>query len=296
LYRPALLAQMVVLFNHKQTNSNQTYYYAFVVPNLPRVPLVNWGDYQSEPFDPHALDPNPFAEAYYADVPSGLSSGTGFKDLQNNLIDWLALNCYLISYYNPVLKIYSSLNESQRDFVAKVQAICRQERDKEVDQVAGRYDTKLAQLEAKAATVQARREQKIDELSARKQEEMLSVGEDMMAMMRGSTQKMLSRATRLRRYTSTTEDRLGVYDQQYENIARQYEAVQAELEQTLQSVQDKWVNVVQQSQEVRITPFKKDITPQIFGIGWVPYWDVSINGTSVILPASSSGLSQAQTA
>jgi hypothetical protein len=165
-----------------------------------------------------------------------------------------------------------------------------------VDQVAGRYDTKLAQLEAKAATVQARREQKIDELSARKQEEMLSVGEDMMAMMRGSTQKMLSRATRLRRYTSTTEDRLGVYDQQYENIARQYEAVQAELEQTLQSVQDKWVNVVQQSQEVRITPFKKDITPQIFGIGWVPYWDVSINGTSVILPASSSGLSQAQTA
>lgn len=294
LYRPALLAQMVVLFNHKQTNSNQTYYYAFVVPNLPRVPLLNWADYQSEPFDPHALDPNPFAEAYYADIPSGLSTGTGFKDLQSNLTDWLALNCYLTVYYNPVLKLYSSLYEAQRDFVAKVQAVCRQERDKEVDQVAARFDTKLAQMEAKANTIQARREQKIDELSARKQEEMLSAGESLLGMVKGRSERVLSRATRLRRYANTTEDRLGVYDQQYENIARQYEATQAELEQSLQAVQDKWVNVVQQNQEVRVTPLKKDITPQLFGIGWVPYWDVSINGTAVILPASSSGLSQAQ--
>ncbi len=294
LYRPSLLAQVAVLFSHRQTSSSQSYVYAFVVPNLPRTPLINWGDYVSEPFDPHALEPNPFADAYYAEVPSTLAKGSGFKDLQANLVDYLALNVWLTVYYNPVLKQYSSLYETQNDFYARIQAICRQERDKEIDLVAGRYDSKLAQFEAKATTYQARVGQKEDELSARKQEELFSGGESVLGMFKGRSEHVLSRATRLRRYTTTAQDRKGIYEQQLDNIARQLDNTQHEMEQALQAVQDKWVNTVQQVQEVRVAPLKKDITPTLWGIGWVPYWDVVINGTSVILPASSSGLSTAQ--
>jgi hypothetical protein len=294
LYRPALLAQVAVLFNHKQTNSQQTFYYAFVVPNLPRTPLLDWAQYQSETFDPHSLDPNPFADAYYADVSPSLAKGSGFKDLQNNLIDYLAMNTWLNVYYNPILKQYSSLYESQRDFQARIQAICRQERDRELDAVAQRYDSKLAQLEAKIMTYQARAEQKEEELRDRKQEETLSAGEDLLGLMRGRSERILSRATRLRRYSTTAENRMGIYEQQIQNIDAQIQALQADMEQALQAVQNKWVDVVQQVQEVRVAPLKKDITPQIFGIGWVPYWDAVINGSSVILPASSSGLSSAQ--
>ena len=294
LYRPALLAQLAVLFNHKQTNSQQVYYYAFVVPNLPRSPLIDWGQYASETFDPHALDPNPFAEAYYAEVPSTLAKGTGFKDLQNNLIDFLSLNTWLTVYYNPVLKLYSSLYESQRDFQARVQAQCRQERDKEVDTVAQRYDTKMSALEARINTFQARAEQKQDEVGARKQEETLSAGEDLLGMVHGRSEHLLSRATRLRRYSTTAENRLGIYEQQIQNLDQQIQTLQSEMEQALQAVQDKWVSVVGQVQEVRVTPLKKDITPQIFGVGWVPYWDAVVNGNEVILPASSSGLGTAQ--
>jgi hypothetical protein len=294
LYRPSLLAQVNVRFAHRATNSVQSYTYAFVVPTLPRIPLLNWADYQSEPFDPHSLDPNPFAEAFYAEVPQTLAGGSGFKDLQSNLIDWIMQNAWLIVYYNPVLKIYSSLYESQRDFQTKVQAMCRQERDKEIDTVANRYDNKLAQLEARAATMTARRDQKATELGARKQEEMISAGEDALHMLRGNAGHMLSRVTRLRRYTSTTEDYVGIFDQRIKGIQQQYDLLQQDMEQTLQSVQDKWVDVVQQIEEVRVAPFKKDVTPTLFGLGWVPYWDVAINGTPVILPASSSGLSQAQ--
>lgn len=294
LYRPSLLAQVNVRFAHRATNSTENFTYAFVVPTLPRIPLINWADYQSEPFDPHALDPNPFAEAYYAEVPTSLSGGSGFKDLQNNLIDWIVQNAWLVVYYNPVLKIYSSLYESQRDFQVKVQAICRQERDKEVDAIANRYDNKLAQIEARYETMAARRSQKAEELSARKQEEMISLGEGALQMFRGNAGHILSRATRLRRYTATTEDFQGIYEQRLEGISQQYQLVQQDMEQALQASQDKWVNVVQQIEEVRVAPFKKDITPTLFGLGWVPYWDVAINGAEVILPATSSGLSTAQ--
>jgi hypothetical protein len=294
LYRPALLAQMSVTFNHKPTNSIQTYYYAFVVPNLPHTPLIDWVNFQSEVFDPHSLDPSPFAEAYYSDVPPTLARGTGFRDLQGNLVDWLSLNTWLIVYFNPTLKQYSSLDESQRDFQARIQAVCRQERDKEIDTVSARYDTKIAALEARAATFQARVDQKQDELSARKQEETLSAGESLLGMMQGRSERILSRATRLRRYSTTAQDRLGIYDQNLQNISTQVEALQSEVETALQGVQDKWVGVLGQIQEVKVMSLKKDITPQLFGVGWVPYWDVAINGSAVILPASSSGLSSAQ--
>ncbi|MBN1310911.1 MAG: DUF87 domain-containing protein [Anaerolineae bacterium] len=294
LYRPSLLAQVNVRFNHKATNNIQDYTYAFVVPTLPHVPLINWLEYQSEPFDPHSLDPSPFAEAFYAEIPSTMATGSGFRDLEKHLVDWISRNAWLEVYYNPVLKIYSSLDETKRDFQSKVQAICRQERDKEIDQVANRFDNRLAHLEGRAETMTARRQQKADELSARKQEEMISVGEDALQMFRGNAGRMLSRITRLRRYTATTEDYVGVYDKRVQDIQQQYAMLQQDMERTLQAVQDKWVDVVQQIEEVRVAPYKKDIVPTLFGLGWVPYWDVAINGSAVILPASSSGLTQAQ--
>jgi hypothetical protein len=294
LYRPALLAQVNVNFNHKPTSSSATFTYAFVVPTLPRVPYLNWMDYYVDPFDPNALDPNPFAEAFYAEVPSTLASGSGFKDLQNNLVDWLTQNAWLTTYNCPALKMYSSLYETPNEYQARLQNVAREARDREIDETANKYGNRLAEMEAKYNTLMARHEQKSDELGARKQEEMLSAGEDVMGLFRGNAGRVLSHATRLRRYTSTAENRMGVYEQQMENITQQYNQLQAEMERALQDVQTKWTNAVQQVQEVRVSALKKDIIPAVFGLGWVPYWDVVVNGSSVILPASSSGLSRAQ--
>jgi hypothetical protein len=294
LYRPALLAQAVVRLIHRTTNTSDLFTYAFVVPTLPRVPYLNWAEYQTQPFDPHTLDREPFAQACYADVPSALATGTGFKDLQNNLIDWLYQNVALTTYYNPVLKLYSSPGESRRDFTVKVQAVARQERDKEVDQVAARYDQRLAALEARYQKKQARLAAEKEELSARKQEELLTAGESLMQLFKGRAYYTLSRTSRMRRYTTMSHDQVGMLEGELEQIRAQFEATQQEMEQALQAVQEKWRNAARQIEEMPIRPYKKDITVVLFGIGWVPYWDVLINDTRLYLPASSSGLSQAQ--
>ena len=78
------------------------------------------------------------------------------------------------------------------------------------------------------------------------------------------------------------------------DIADMLEATEQEMEESLQAIDDKWRKALQDVQETPITPYKKDISFILFGIGWVPYWDVSINSTPAILPASSSGISQAQ--
>jgi hypothetical protein len=268
--------------------------YAFVVPTLPRSPYLNWADYQADPFDPNTLEPNPFAEAFYAELPSGLSDTAGFNALKTNLIDWLVQNAYLSVYYNPVLKMYSAIGEDYRDFMVKVQAVARQQRDEEIDKVAARYDKQLATLESRVQYKASRLRSEKDELEARKREELISAGESMFSLFKGRANYALSRTSRLRRYTTTSQDQVGIMEGQMMDLTTQIEATQREMEDSLQAVQEKWVQAAQQIEQVTITPYKKDIYPTLFGLGWVPYWDVVINNQSVILAASTSGLSQAQ--
>ncbi|HEC23460.1 MAG TPA: DUF87 domain-containing protein [Chloroflexi bacterium] len=294
LYRPSLLAQVHVRYSHRASGTTHAETYAFVVPSLPRVPYLNWGEYRSEPFDPYSLEPNPFADAFYAEVPPELSRSTGFKELRANLVDWIYQNTWVTIYYNPVLKVYSQLGESKRDFQIKIQSIARQKRDEEVDRVAARYDKRLAQLEARAQKKAMRLSAEQEELQARKMEEMISAGETLMHMLRGRSYYALSRTSRLRRYTNTSQDQVELLERDLLDITRQLDETEREMEEALQAVQQKWAEVVRQIEEVRVTPYKKDINIVLFGIGWVPYWDVRINGTPVILPASSSSLSVAQ--
>lgn len=294
LYRPALLAQTVVRFEQKQTNTSETWTYAFVVPTLPRVPYLDWGEYATEPFDPHTLEPDPFAKALYAEMPSALSTGAGFKDLQQNLVDWIYQNVALTVYHNPVLKLYSGLGEDPRDFYATVQAVARQKRDEEVDSVAARYDSRIASLEQRAQKKAMRLDSERGELDARKREELISAGESVMHLFKGRAYYTLSRTSRMRRYTNTSQDQVSILESDVQHLVNQLEATEQEMEQSLQVVQDKWADAVRQIEEVRVSPYKKDINVILFGIGWVPYWDVEVNATPVVMPASSSGLSYAQ--
>ncbi len=294
LYRPSLLAQVQVRFNHTPSQSFETLWYAFVVPNLPRVPYIEWSDYQAEPFDPRSLEPHPFARAFYGEVPQTLSSASGFKDLQRNLDDWIQTHIFLNVFYNPTLKMYSKIGEDYRDFVVRLRAAAREGRDAEVDKVADRYEKKLAQLETKAQQTAMRLEAERDEHEARKREELLTAGESVYRLMKGNVYRTVSQMGRMRRYSSQSEDQISMKEQTLLDIADKLEATEQQMEEALRQVQDKWADALQQIDEVRINPLKKDITMILFGIGWVPYWDVMVNGAPMILPASSSGLSSAQ--
>jgi hypothetical protein len=124
---------------------------------------------------------------------------------------------------------------------------------------------------------------------------MLTAGESLMQLMKGRAYYTLSRTSRMRRYTNSHEDRVGMMEQEMSEIAQQFEATEAEMEGALNEVQQKWSNAVRQVSEVRISPYKKDINPVLFGIGWVPYWYATVDGEARMLPATPSTLAYAQT-
>lgn len=295
LYQPCLLAQTMVRFTHRPTDTAETYTYAFVVPDVPHLPHLNWMEFVSNPFDPSALETAPRGRGFYADLPPQMNQASAFTALEQNLIDWIYQNAALYVYHNPVLNVYSGIDEPRKDFIARVQAIARERRDEELDKVASRYDAQLAKLEERIQRKSMRLDAEREELSARKREELLSAGESLWQLMRGRAYYTLSRTSRMRRYTSSSEDQLGILERDLNELVRQLDQTEAEMEDALRAVQEKWSNAVREVREVRITPYKKDITMMLFGLGWVPYWYVTINGVPAALPASSSTITEAQT-
>ncbi len=294
LYRPSVLAQTIVRFSHRQTGTAETYTYAFIMPTLPRALSVDWGQFVSTPFDPQTLEIQPLVQGFYAKLSDPFRQTAGFTSLRDSLVDWIYYNAALYAYHNPVLKMYSQIDEDQRSFIARMQAVAREERDKEVDTVASRYDSRLDRLEERYRRQALRLDATREEMGARKREEMLTAGESLWQLMRGRAYYTLSRTSRMRRYTSSSQDRLGIVERDIQQIVEQFNATEQEMEQALQEVQEKWANAVRQIEEIRISPLKKDITVSLFGIGWVPYWDVLAGDTPLILPATSSTLAASQ--
>ena len=294
LYRPSLLAQATVRFDHKKSMSNDLRWFAFVVPRMPHVPYLDWAEYQSEPFDPHALEPHPFMEAYYAELPAPMQDGGGLKDLKTNLEDWIYNNAQLFVWHNPTLKMYSALNQDWHDFQSQVHAAARQARDEELDTVASKFDKQLDRLEEQARVKSMRLESAKEDLGGRKREELLSGAESAYRLFKGNAYRTVSRVAQLRRTTANAEEGIELKEYELLEIADKLDETEYEMESALRVVDDKWRDAVAQIDEIPVTPYKKDISMVLYGIGWVPYWDISINGQQLMLPASSSGLSQAQ--
>ncbi len=91
--------------------------------------------------------------------------------------------------------------------------------------------------------------------------------------------------SRTKRYKTQAQERTLGSEQELVEIEEAIERRQKDLQNALKEVNDKWGQVATQVEEIKLTPFKKDITLEIFGIGWIPTWYAVLNGQAVMLPA-----------
>jgi hypothetical protein len=75
------------------------------------------------------------------------------------------------------------------------------------------------------------------------------------------------------------------FEQALAEADKKIAAAEQEFQGALQQVNDKWAKIAVQNEDYLITPFKKDITVDLFGIGWIPHWYVDVNGQPLLLPA-----------
>jgi len=62
------------------------------------------------------------------------------------------------------------------------------------------------------------------------------------------------------------------------------EELQEDQEKAIQEIQEKWLDIVEDIDEIPVTPYKKDVMLDLFGIAWMPNHLVEVDGELVEYP------------
>ncbi len=284
-YLPVLLAQAEVRYADRKSGLSLLETYTYLVPDVQRAGLVRWEEFRAEYIDPRDVEGVPREGALFGALPPGLSQARRLSELKRELADYLYKMAAVVVWYNRELDMFGEPGMSKRDFLVQAAAVARQRRDAEVDKIALRYDDKFDRLESKlrkaARDLQAERQQS----NALRSEELFTMGEAALSLLRGRTTYTLSRVSRSRRFRQRAED--GIFDaqQRIAELEAEMQETEAEMRRELARVDRKWQEIVHAIEEYRITPYKKDIHLSLFGVGWWPHWLLTANGQAIQMPA-----------
>jgi hypothetical protein len=284
-YKPVLLAQASIRYQDRKTQLYVTRMHAYQVPNVERSGLVHWEEFETEPIDPRRVSGEPFNVGIFGDLPPGLTDQKRLASLRGELADMLYTVARLKVPYNSTLDIYANPDGDFSAFRAQVQQTARERRDAEVDTLTRKYEAVLDRLEAKVQRKAQRLDSEKRELANIKREELFTTGEAVLGLLRGRTAFTLSRMSRASVYKQRSKGQAESLELDVQQAQEEMGRAEEEFETELRAINEKWAKIATQVEEYVITPYKKDISLDLFGIGWIPYWYVELNGQPAMLAA-----------
>jgi len=284
-YKPVLLAQASVRYQDAKRRIYTTRIFGYQIPSLERAGIVHWEQYQTPPVDTRRLSGVPLEEALFGDLPSGLTDQKRMSSLHRELVDVLYSTATLKIPYNSTLNIYGDPDADFSNFRAAAVQAAREKRDAEVDKVTAKYDAALEKLDEKIKQKARRLDAERQELKDRKREELFTTGEAILSLLNRRTTYTMSRVSRTRIYANQSKADIREFEAEIGDLEQEAANLQAEFQDVVRNVNEKWAQIGTQVEEYTITPYKKDISVDLFGIGWIPFWYANVNGQSLLLPA-----------
>ena len=124
------------------------------------------------------------------------------------------------------------------------------------------------------------------ELSSRKLEEVGTHAENLISLLAGRRRRMSTSLTK-RRMTSQAKADVEESLEMIEKYKNEIEDLERERAEALKEVEDKWQEILENTVEIPVNPYKKDILVELFGVAWLPYYLYDDSGRQVELEAYS---------
>jgi len=146
------------------------------------------------------------------------------------------------------------------------------------------YKKKLETLQAKVKRQTMEVDSQEDELNQRRMEE-VGKGAEFLFSMLGGRKRSLSSNLSKRRMTTAAKADLKQEQAELEILEKQLAEMENEQKVALEEINERWARLVDQEVEVPVTPYRKDVYVDFYGIAWLPYYVISADGQSREIPA-----------
>jgi len=283
MYRPVLLAQADIRYLQRKYKLDHEERQTALVIEPDRRGMVRWEDYPAPSVDPRQLDRQPAPRAYFAPLDPPLSEGKVVRGLKTDFLDWAYRSSEVTVRANELLKVYVGPEASQSEFRKICSGAAREERDAEMEKVTVSYDKKIDRLKGKLESELRELKDDETELSQRKMEELGTHAETVLSFFskrKRSVSSSLSKRRMTSRAKADVEESLDVIEDYKSDLVD----LEKEKAAALEEVEEKWSEIADDITEITVTPYKKDVLVDLFGVAWMPYHVIESEGRRLELP------------
>jgi hypothetical protein len=283
IYHPALFAQAEVTYLARKYNFEMTRKVTSL-PQEARGRMVNWEDFAWQPYQREEVIGPPLPNARFDAIPEWLSDARLINSLQTDFVDWVVRSGTVRIRANELLKVYAGPEVTTAEFKDMCSKAARDAMQAELDKLDLTYKKKLEALETKVKKQTMQVESQQDELGQRRMEE-LGRGAEFIFGMLGGRKRSLSSSLTKRRMTASAKADLKQEQAELDLLEKQLTEAQNEHETAVAEVKDRWANLADSETEVPVTPYRKDVYVDFYGIAWLPFYMVKVDGQSHEIPA-----------
>jgi hypothetical protein len=286
LYKPVLLAQATIRFLKRNYNLDYDLVTTALVKEVGRQGRIRWSDWGVDPIDLDELEPTPRSEARYRELISPLTDGSEIREMETDFKDWIYHTLTATVRANEELEIYAGPQVSQGEFRRMCAEAAEEALEEEREKIQDRFDKKLDTLKDRLIREERELDEDQAELSSRKLEEMGTHAENLISLLVGRQRRMTTSLTK-RRMTSQAKSDVEESLDAIQEFKEEIEELEEERQEALSEISEKWQEILEGDTEIPVTPYKKDILVEIFGVGWLPYYLYEDQGKQIELVAFS---------
>jgi len=282
LYRPALLAQAEIALNNAKYGLNTRSTWAALTTDATN---LRWEDVAVAPLDNRGLDRAPIRDARFAALLAPLSDAKAMRALETGLVDYIVRDVGVTVRANDKLKVYAGPDVDAAAFEEMCRDAADDQMQAELDKVKARFATKLKTAEERLKREERELAEDQADYDGRKREEYAKHAETLLGFL-GGRRKSLSSSLSKRRMTEKAKADIEESEQAIADMQEQVGDLKEEMEAALDEVEAKWAALLGDTKEVTVAPRKTDVRLPLFGVAWLPtYQVVDANGRVMQLPA-----------
>ncbi len=242
-----------------------------VIPEPNERGVIQWEAHETAAIDPRDLDRAPANKARFSALSGALTDSKTINALEKDFVDWVFHETEIPVKANETLQVYAGPDVDETTFLKMCTEAADAEKEVELDKVEALYEKKIESIETKLEREERELQEDEADLARRKQEEMATHAETFLSLFSRRKKSVSSSMTKRRMTGQAQEDveesieAIAAFREDLDELARDMQAA-------LQAVEDKWATISTDTATIIVTPYKKDINPEMFGVAWKPYY------------------------
>ena len=288
LDRPSLIAQAYIRFRNRKYNLDFETFRTVLVSDPGRRGVVHWEEFTTEPLDSRQLDGQPIPDSRFGSLEAPFSEASVLRSMRTDFLDWAYRSSEVKVRVNEKLNVYAGPEISEDDFNKMCLEAAEEKREAETKKVSAAVDKKIERLQDRLEREKQELREDESELSSRKMEEWGNYAETALSLF-GGRKRSLSSSLSKRRMAAKAKADVEESHEAIANFERTIKTLEQDKDEVLQEIKGKWDEVAANYDEIDISPFKKDVQLDMFGVAWFPYHYVKVDDEVVELPGFGSG-------